>query len=189
VKEAATTTVEGNVVGLARLPGTQVELLCKAKSDRRIKGLVPAADLNLSLQWAEKGSYRTENILTFLRRWLDPWTPQRASSNDYRILMLDVARSHLHDDVIDFAFSRGFAVLPRTFGWRSIRFCWFRVIPGRSDCQPRSVFGPVWKPGRAWSGGQAPCGVSFSRTGGEWGEGGVGRLEKDGGYVFWTLWV
>ena len=69
------------------------------------------ADLNLSVQWAEKGSYREEHILQFLRRWLDPWTEERAARKDYRILMLDVAKSHVSDEVVKFSWTRGYVVL------------------------------------------------------------------------------
>ena len=88
-----------------------IELLFKAKSEKRIRSLRLPDDTNVSLQWADKGSYRQEHILRYLGRWLDPWTDERAQSNDYRILMLDVAGSHIVDDVLDFAWSRGYIAL------------------------------------------------------------------------------
>jgi hypothetical protein len=50
-------------------------------------------------------------MLRYLNRWLDPWTDERAQSNDYRILMLDVAGSHIVDDVLDFAWTRGYILM------------------------------------------------------------------------------
>ena len=91
-----------------RLP---MEVLFKAKSNRRIRGLEPPGDLNISLQWAEKGSYRQEHILRYLQRWLDPWTPERAAAHDYRILFMDVAKSHVADEVLEFAWTRGYVTL------------------------------------------------------------------------------
>jgi hypothetical protein len=88
-----------------------MEVLFKAKSNRRIRGLEPPGDLNISLQWAEKGSYRQEHILRYLERWLDPWTPERAAVHDYRILFMDVAKSHLADEVLEFAWTRGYVTL------------------------------------------------------------------------------
>jgi hypothetical protein len=88
-----------------------VELLCKAKSDKRIRNLELPADLNVSVQFAEKGSYRQDNILRYLGRWLEEWTPARQATNDWRILYLDMAKSHLVDDVEKFAESRGYVLL------------------------------------------------------------------------------
>ena len=104
------TTVTSNEA-LARSQGKPpIALLFKAKTARRTNALVKhiGPSLNLSLQWAEKSSYRKAELLEFLERWLDPWTPQREKDSDYRILNLDVARSHVGSDVEDFAFSRGY---------------------------------------------------------------------------------
>ena len=91
-----------------RLP---LELLFKARSPKRIRSLRVPPDLNISLQWADKGSYRQEHLLLFLRRWLDPWSDERAAAQDYRILLLDVAKSHIGDAVVDFAWERGYVAL------------------------------------------------------------------------------
>ena len=88
-----------------------LEMLCKGKTDRRITGLVRPAGMRVSLQVAEKGSYRNENILQYLRRWLDPWTELRAQRKDWRILLLDVAKSHLGPEVIALCHSRGYCTL------------------------------------------------------------------------------
>ena len=63
------------------------------------------------MAWAIKGSYRCDNLLAYLRRWLTPWSPERAAANDYRILSLDLAASHVHTDVEDFCWSCGYVPL------------------------------------------------------------------------------
>ena len=68
-------------------------------------------DVQMSFQHAEKGSYRQDNILKYLSRWLDPWTPEREASSDYRLLYLDMAKSHLSNEVVEFAWSRRYIVL------------------------------------------------------------------------------
>ena len=91
-----------------RLP---IEILIKAKSGRRIKAIKLPEDLNVSLQWAEKGSYRQEHIVRYLERWLDPWTPEREEQADYRILMLDVAKSHIGNRIEDTCWEHGYICL------------------------------------------------------------------------------
>ena len=88
-----------------------IELLFKAKSQKRTSKLALPSGIRISVQWAEKGSYRQPNILRYLRQWLAPWTPEREASADYRILLMDVAASHVHDEVVDLAWSRGYVVL------------------------------------------------------------------------------
>ena len=113
--EEIQTSTPGAVCGT--LPGTQfrvalqVEVLFKAKSSRRTRGLVSPAGQNISIQWAEKGSYRHEHLLAFLRRWLDPFTPERREAGDWRILMMDCATSHLEASVADICMERGYVVL------------------------------------------------------------------------------
>ena len=89
----------------------QVEVLFKAKSSRRTSKLVLPKGMNVSIAWAVKGSYREEHILAYLDKWLQPWTAERQAARDYRLLYLDVARSHVGDIVVDFAFSRGYIAL------------------------------------------------------------------------------
>ncbi len=91
-----------------RLP---LEMLIRAKTHKKLKNMKPPADLRVSLQYAEKGSYREANILAYLREHLAKWTEERAAQNDFRILYLDVARSHLVAAVSDFAWNRGYVVL------------------------------------------------------------------------------
>ena len=87
-----------------------VEVLFKATSAKRTAKLEVPANRNVSVAWAEKGSYRAAHLMRFLERWLDPWTEERARTHDYRILFLDVATSHIGDEIRDFAWSRGYIV-------------------------------------------------------------------------------
>jgi hypothetical protein len=89
----------------------QVELLCKGKTNRRIRDLDVPAGFNVSLQTAEKGSYRCEHIIRYLDRWLAPWTAEREAAGDWRVLMLDVAASHLAEEVLHVADARGYVTL------------------------------------------------------------------------------
>ena len=89
----------------------QVEILFKAKTKKRLRSLKTPKHMQVSLQYAVKGSYRGEHILAYLRRWLDEWTPARQAANDWRILMLDVAKSHVDEAVMDLAASRGYICL------------------------------------------------------------------------------
>ena len=67
--------------------------------------------MNMSVVWSDKGSYREEHILRYLSRWLDPWTDERAASLDYRLLMMDMAGSHVQQSVVDLAWSKGYMLL------------------------------------------------------------------------------
>ena len=89
----------------------QVEVLFRAKTDRRTRSLVLPQNTNVSVRWAEKGSYREEHLLAYMDQWLEPWTAERQAAQDYRVLMLDVARSHIGEDVLDLAFARGYVPL------------------------------------------------------------------------------
>jgi hypothetical protein len=88
-----------------------LEALFKAKSEKRTRSVKPPDDVNMRVRWAEKGSYRQENLEQYLETWLDPWTPLRQRQCDYRILYMDVARSHVADEVQDLAWSRGYVPL------------------------------------------------------------------------------
>ena len=66
---------------------------------------------SVAVTWAPLGSYREENIIAYLRRWLDPWTAERKASGDYRILYLDVATCHLGSKVAEVAWERGYVLL------------------------------------------------------------------------------
>jgi hypothetical protein len=89
----------------------KVEVLFKAKSARRTRHLTLRKDMKVSVQWAEKGSYRTPQLLAYLARWLEPWSDARLRASDYRILFLDVARSHIAEEVTEFAWARGYFTL------------------------------------------------------------------------------
>ena len=88
-----------------------IELIFKAKSSRRTRLLKSANDLDMSVTWSIKGSYREDHILRLLRKRLELWTPEREASKDYRILFMDVARSHVSDAVGDFCWERGYIAL------------------------------------------------------------------------------
>ena len=91
-----------------RLP---FKLLFKAKTDKSTRNLLKPKGLRCTVSHGPKGSYRTEHILSFLRRVLPEWTRERQEVGDYRILMLDVAGSHCAEEVLDLAFERGFIPL------------------------------------------------------------------------------
>lgn len=65
----------------------------------------------MSFQTAEKGSYREEHIVAFLKRWLEPLTPARREAKDIRILYMDVAKSHVAQAVTDLCWDRGYIPL------------------------------------------------------------------------------
>jgi hypothetical protein len=87
------------------------EILFKAKTDKRTRSLKPPEDLQMSVAFAEKGSYRLEHLLQFMRRHLVPWSVERSARSDYKVLMLDMAASHIGPAVVDLAWSRGYVVL------------------------------------------------------------------------------
>ena len=100
-------------------PGAQLplELLFRAQTPFRTSGLkvpadhIAAKNMPVTFQWAPKGSYRQEHLIHYLGHVLDPWTDARAASRDYRVMMMDVARSHVDTEVTDFAWLRGYVVL------------------------------------------------------------------------------
>lgn len=105
------TTVTSSPAASSSCERMPVELLFRAKSDKRVRKLEVPKDLAFSVAWAEKGSYRQEHILAFLRRTLPEWTEARHASSDYGLLYMDVARSHVADEVVEFCWSRGFVLL------------------------------------------------------------------------------
>ncbi len=91
-----------------------IEILFKGKTARILRDLaappsLPLADV--SLAFADRGSHRLEHVLAYCLRWLEPWTPERAAANDWRILMLDAYRPHLSEEVWNCAFSQGYLVI------------------------------------------------------------------------------
>ena len=105
------TSVTSNPAAASSAASMPLELLCKGKSHKRLAGLDRPGNTALSLAWSEKGSYRQENILMYLDRWLEPWRELRAKQQDWKILMMDVAASHCGPEVVGFARSRGYEVL------------------------------------------------------------------------------
>ena len=105
-----TTTTSDPMVS-ARPGLVPMELLFRAKTSRRTDGLWVPPDLKVTIQYAEKGSYRLHNMLVFLERILEPMTPDRTARSDYRVLYLDMAASHLDQAVVDFAWSCGYITL------------------------------------------------------------------------------
>ena len=96
------------IVAVRFLP---IEVMFRADSSARTRSLKGPADMNLSVVWSTKGSYRQEHILRYLSQWLDPWTDELALAADYRLLMMDMAGSHVQQSVVDFAWSKGYMVL------------------------------------------------------------------------------
>ena len=105
------TSVTSNPLAASSPTLMPLELLCKAKTNFRTRSVECPRGLKFSLAWAEKGSYRQEHILAYLRRWLDPWSEQRALRRDWRILFLDVAKSHCGPEVLALCHERGYVLL------------------------------------------------------------------------------
>ena len=97
----------------SRMP---IEVMFKGSSPKTLRAedgqpLRLPDDLDCSLTYSVKGSYRHEHLMDYMRRWLEEWTEERAASNDYRILLLDVARSHVDEGIGIFAWTRGYLTL------------------------------------------------------------------------------
>ena len=88
-----------------------VEIMKKAASGRTLKHLQLPDDMSVSVTWSPKGSYRHADILRYIARWCEEWTEARAAANDYRIMLLDCARSHIGSDIIDELWARGYICL------------------------------------------------------------------------------
>ena len=105
------TTTTSNPDAASSFRFMPLELLCKAKSPRRTRDLVVPRGMRMSFAWAPKGSYRNEHLLAWMSRYLEPWTKPRAEALDWRILMLDVAPSHIGPEVIAAAHASGYVCL------------------------------------------------------------------------------
>ena len=105
------TAVTSNPAAAATAAFMPFEMLCKGKTNRAIRKLNIPGGMRVSLQSSEKGSYRGEHIEAYLTRWLDPWTQLRAERQDWRILLLDVAKSHLGPEVLALCHARGYCLL------------------------------------------------------------------------------
>ena len=97
-----------------------LEVCVKGASSGIIKGVMLPKEMRFSLAWSLSGSYDKIRFLAYLECWLDPWTPERAKANDYRLLYGDVASGHLGQDVIDFCWQRGYVYLLHYGGTTSI---------------------------------------------------------------------
>jgi len=95
-----------------RLP---LEILVKGTSDQRrgriLRSFQLPPDLNMSKQVGPKGSYRTDHIITFLARWLLPWSAERAAAQDWRLLYMDAYRAHMDDTIAELCYERGYILL------------------------------------------------------------------------------
>ena len=91
-----------------RVGGPPLEILFKGLTKFIVKGLDSDSGTSVSLTFAPKGSYRCEHVVAFLRRWLQPWTPEREASADYRLLYLDAFAAHLQDEVVECAWQLGY---------------------------------------------------------------------------------
>jgi hypothetical protein len=69
------TRVSSSAVARGQALGLPIEVLFKAKSARRANKLHLLGGVQVSVHWAEKGSYRSERVARYLRRWLSPWNP------------------------------------------------------------------------------------------------------------------
>ena len=85
-----------------------IEFMIKAQSGKRTSLLSVPAGLEASVAWSTKGSYRQADMLRYMAKYLKLWTPERAAAKDYRVFQMDVARCHIGDNIIDFAWSRGY---------------------------------------------------------------------------------
>jgi hypothetical protein len=100
-----TTSDKAKAACPSKLP---VEIMKKAGSARTLKDINLPTDMSVSVTWAPKGSYRHDDILRYIRLWCEDWTEARAAANDYRIMLLDVARSHIGSDIVDELWARGY---------------------------------------------------------------------------------
>ena len=88
-----------------------IEVMKKAGTAACLRGIDLPDDLSVSVTFGPKGSYRFADIMTWCQRWAKEWTPEREAANDYRIMLLDVARSHIGREIVDFLWSRGYITL------------------------------------------------------------------------------
>ena len=99
--------------GIVHGLGLWLEIMVKAKTDfraRKLRKLIPEGR-RISVTFGPKGSYREEHLLKYLKKVLPVWTEARAAANDYWLLYLDVAKSHLGAACEELAWERGFVLL------------------------------------------------------------------------------
>ena len=91
--------------------GPAIEVLFKGKTKRVLAKVKVPKDVNLSLAFQEKGSYRSADMVAYLSKHLEPWTPERAQKGEWKILMLDSYRAHWSEDIERCCWERGYLVL------------------------------------------------------------------------------
>ena len=85
--------------------------LCTAQSAAKLVSVDLPENVRISLDWSESGSYDRSRLFAYLDQWLEPWSDERASSRDYRILYLDVAAAHFGKDVEEYCWAKGYVYL------------------------------------------------------------------------------
>ena len=91
--------------------GPPIEVLFKGKTKRVLNNISVPPDVNISLAFAPKGSYRSCNMVDYLEKYLEPWTAERADKGDWKILLLDSYRAHWSEDIERCCWLRGYLVL------------------------------------------------------------------------------
>ena len=89
-------------------PASFLDFCLKGKTDAILKDLAsPSGNPDqYTFQVAEKGSYRVEHILVYIRRHTLPATEERTRTNDWRMFWMDAAAQHLKEDVLVLLWSR-----------------------------------------------------------------------------------
>ena len=106
---------------LCRCPnGPPVALCVRAKSAQALEGIKLPERFRMSLDWSLSGSYNEPRFFAYLDQWLQPWSEERAAADDYRLLYLDVAASHLGAAVEEFCWQRGYIYLLHYGGTTSV---------------------------------------------------------------------
>ena len=91
--------------------GPPIEVLFKGKTKRVLAKINVPWDVNLSLAFQEKGSYRSADMVAYLSKHLEQWTPERAQNGDWKILLLDSYKAHFSEDIERCCWERGYLVL------------------------------------------------------------------------------
>ena len=91
--------------------GPPIEVLFKGKTKRVLAKINVPRDVNLSLAFQEKGSYRSDDMVAYLSKHLEQWTPKRAQNGDWKILLLDSYKAHFSEDIERCCWERGYLVL------------------------------------------------------------------------------
>jgi len=105
------TCVSDDAAAASQPGGLPWQCCFKGQTKRTIRHVKASAEHNVGIDFSPKGSYRLENMLGFLRGALEEWTEERASANDWKILLLDSYRVHFHESIRDLCWARGYIVL------------------------------------------------------------------------------